>query len=98
MSILLNVVDVGVFFALTLTMLPAMPMACPVSDGHLSFHRRKERWERNAARNRWFLDFLARITSCKAHLPAARFVGTIVFGANVVLSLLLLLLPPCSEM
>ena len=38
--------------------------ACHVSDGHLSFQQRKERWERNAARNRWFLDLLRAISVC----------------------------------
>ena len=38
--------------------LPAMLQPCPVSDGLFSFHQRKEKRKRNAARNRWFLDLL----------------------------------------
>ncbi len=56
-------------------MLPAILPPCPVSDGHLSFHQRKERWERNAARNRWFLDFLARATCGKTGLVSATRTG-----------------------
>ena len=38
--------------------LPAVPMACPAAGGLFSFQQRKEKRKRNAARNRWFLDFL----------------------------------------
>ena len=51
--------------------LPAVPMACPVADGLFSFQQRKEKRKRNAARNRWFLDFLCPVADFRKPLNVA---------------------------
>ena len=58
---------------------PTVSMACPVFDDLFSFHQRKEKRKRNAARDQWSLDLLARLYCPKTGKSAATRIGRRIF-------------------
>ena len=63
-------------------LLPALLLSCPVSDGLFSFHQRKEKRKRNAARNQWFLDQLRASRSHAFHQPKIHRLRLVFLGCH----------------